>query len=274
MSEETYCFEIGEEGSKGLDILDTLFNQSTQSFLTHAGIRKGMHVLDIGCGSGVMTRWLAEQVGDQGSVTAIDNSENQINACKRYLNNHGIKNVNAICHSAYDIGNLGQSFDLVYCRFVLLHLHRPGDVIRIIYSVLAENGVYAAEEGLVSQAFTYPFSSAWGNERWHNDPVDHDTEAKDRDGNYGIKLFHTMYQTGFRKLTANLFQPVMTTQTEKSVFLSGLPESKRHFLEQGRSDADWEEHVDKIKKIINDDSVLVGFYQSAQVSGVKSDNLN
>lgn len=269
MTDENYCFEVGEDGAKGLSMLDTLFNESTQQFLMDAGIRKGMHVLDIGCGSGVMTRWLAEQVGSQGSVTAIDSNENQINACKRYLESCDIKNVNTVCHSAYDIKDLELTFDLIYCRFILIHLHNPEEVIHSVYSCLKNHGIFAAEEGLVSQAFAYPFTSAWGNERWHNTPLLHDKKREDRDGNYGMKLYHEMYNAKFRDLTAKLVQPLMKTSSEKSIFLAGLQESKRHYLEQGNSEADWEEYVKEMNEIINDDSTLVAFYQSCQVAGIK-----
>ena len=85
MSDEKYCFNVSEEGQQGLNILDCLFNQSTQSFVLNSGLKPGMKVLDIGCGLGTMTAWLAKQVGPDGVVVAIDNNEYQIKATEKLL---------------------------------------------------------------------------------------------------------------------------------------------------------------------------------------------
>jgi SAM-dependent methyltransferase len=55
--------------------LETLHGQMTKPLLDRAGIGPGMHVLDVGCGSGSVTRAAAERVGPDGSVTGVDISE-------------------------------------------------------------------------------------------------------------------------------------------------------------------------------------------------------
>lgn len=268
-SDEQYYFDVSETGQQGLDLLDHLFNPSTQKFILNAGLQSGMKVLDIGCGLGAMTAWLGKQVGPDGLIVAIDNNEYQIKATERQAEAHKLTNIKTYCHSAYALQDLKEVFDLVYCRFVLHHLNRPSDVIRSVYRLLGHNGIFAAEEGLVSQAFTYPFTTAWGNERWYNDPKDHDTEGKTRDGNFGIKLYNVMHQTGFHDLFVQLAQPVMKNKQEKSLCLKGLDEGKKGFIHDGHTEAEWTQHCNKVKKLIEDDSAIIAFYQSCQVSGVK-----
>lgn len=208
-------------------------------------------------------------MGPDGLIVAIDNNEYQIKATERQAEAHKLTNIRTCCHCAYDLEALGETFDLVYCRFVLHHLNRPSDVIRSIYHVLHHKGIFAAEEGLVSQAFTYPFTSAWGNERWHNDPKDHDTEGKTRDGNFGMKLYNVMHQTGFHDFFVHLVQPVMKNKQEKALYLKGLAEGKKGFIHDGHTEADWIEHCNNVKKLIEDNSAMMVFYQSCQASGVK-----
>jgi ubiquinone/menaquinone biosynthesis C-methylase UbiE len=93
-------------------------------------------VLDIGCGSGVMTCWIAQQVGDTGHVIGIENNENQLQAAKKRAHNASLKNAEFKLCSAYDLESLNEKFDFIYCRFVLHHLHKPDEVIFKIFNEL------------------------------------------------------------------------------------------------------------------------------------------
>jgi len=269
MTDEKYYFDVSEEGQKGLNILDYLYNSSTQQFIMDAGLKPGMKILDIGCGLGTMTAWLANAVGPKGKVIAIDNNEHQVKATEKQVAENNLNNVTALCHSAYDLEALDETFDFIYCRFVLHHLIKPTEVINTVYNSLNDDGIFAAEEGIVNQAFTYPFTSAWGTERWHNDPKDHDTEGQTRDGNFGIKLYHVMHQAGFKDPTTKLVQPVMQGFDDKSHYLQGMHEGKRGFIESGGSEDEWNKRCEQMKVLVEDESAVIAFYQSCQVSGVK-----
>lgn len=190
MTKEKYFVEIGEEGSIGLGRLDYCYNPTTKEFLINAGLKKGMTVLDIGCGSGIMTCWMAEQVGDNGKVIGIENDLNQLNAAKRNAEKRQLKNTEFILCSAYDIDILNRQFDLVYCRFLLHHLHDQLAVIKKVHQILKPDGIYAAEEGIVNYSFSYPFSPAWGDESARIPPVWIDVLTDQRDPNVGIKMFN------------------------------------------------------------------------------------
>lgn len=85
---DKYCFNIAEGGSKSLGILDYCFNKSTQPFLLKSGLYYGMKVLEIGCGSGKMSGFIAKQIGDNGQLIAIDNNQNQINTAHDFAINN------------------------------------------------------------------------------------------------------------------------------------------------------------------------------------------
>lgn len=269
MKTEKYFVDIGEEGSEGLDLLDYCFNKTTQAFLMHAGLNSGMTVLDIGCGSGVMTCWLAQQVGQKGRVIGIENNENQLKAAKNRAQALSLDHAEFHLCSAYEIDSLHQKFDLIYCRFVLHHLHHPSEVVSKIYQALNPKGIFVSEEGIVSAAFSYPFSPAWGEDRTRLPPPWTDVEGEDRDGNIGIKMFNKMYTAGFEIMGTKIIQPLLTTREEKQLLLLGREELKKSYLAQGHSEADWYALGKELEKLIENEAQIVGFYGSCQVAGIK-----
>lgn len=62
----SYFLDVGEQGQNRLEILNEIFNGFSNSLLLKAGIGKGKNVLEVGCGTGSMTCWLAEQVSHSG----------------------------------------------------------------------------------------------------------------------------------------------------------------------------------------------------------------
>jgi ubiquinone/menaquinone biosynthesis C-methylase UbiE len=269
MTKEKYCIDIGEQGSEGLGRLDYCFNQTTKDFLLSAGLKQAKTVLDIGCGSGIMTCWMAEQIGENGKIIAIENDINQLNAAKRNANRLSIHNIEFKLLSAYEIDTLQTQFDFVYCRFVLHHLHGPEQVVAKIFNSLTSKGIYAAEEGIVNYAFSYPFSPAWGDEMLRVPPIWQDAPENQRDGNIGIKMYHKMYAAGFKNILTKIIHPILTTKEEKNLLLLGREEMKRYYLEEGHTEAEWQVLGEATENMVNDDTQIVGFYASCQVAGMK-----
>jgi SAM-dependent methyltransferase len=266
---EKYELEIGDEGLD-YDILDVSFNPTTQAFISDAGIKPGMKVLDVGCGAGVMTAWLAKCVGPTGTVTAIDNSEVQLNVTRKRLEKENLSNVKTQVLSAYDIHQLNEKFDFIYCRFVLHHLHSPRSTIKIFYDNLKPNGIYVGEEGRVSAAFAYPASFAWNGYIPELKKPALEKDGENRDGDFGMKLFYYAKQAGFDIVNCNLVQPLLWKKEQKKGLLNGLKAYKKTDLEHGISEDEWQKKYDETVRLINDDTQMIGFYGSCQVAGVKN----
>lgn len=265
---EQYEFEVPEEGLD-YDILDMAFNPTTQSFIESNGIKPGMRVLDVGSGSGIMTHFLARQVGKHGQVISIDNSLKQLQRAEHYCQQQGDKNIRFQHLSIYDLDSLNETFDLIYCRFVLHHIHSPRLVIRLFYQVLNEGGIYIGEEGIVSSAFSYPLSKAWQGNRNAVLPPEKETDGVNRDGEFGMKLFYWMKQSAFNIRDVKLIQPVFITHEQKKKLLTGHDAYKKTALAQGKSETEWATEREELIRLAHDDFTLVGFYQSCQICGTK-----
>lgn len=268
MSTEKYELEVGEEGLD-YDLLDASFNPTTQAFILAAGLKSGMKVLDVGCGSGVMTSWFAKQVGQNGHVTAIDNSESQLNFTIRRLKSENITNVETKILSVYDIAQLNQKFDLIYCRFVLHHVFHPRNTIKIFYENLNPNGIYIGEEGIISAAFAYPTSFAWQGYLPELKNPEDEQDGLGRDGDFGMKLFYYAKAAGFDIVDCRVVQPVLWKKQQKQELLKGLDAYKKTDLEHGTTEAEWQRKYDETTRMINDDSQMIAFYGSCQIAARK-----
>jgi SAM-dependent methyltransferase len=264
-NQEKYEFEIGEEGLD-YDILDISYNEHTQQFLLKNGLKQGMHILDVGCGAGVMTAWLAHQVGENGQVLAIDNSPEQLKVTENKIKQLGLTNVKTQVLSAYDIEKLNIKFDAVYCRFLLHHLHSPRLVIHQFYQVLNSNGCYFGQEGVVSAAFAYPDTFAWQGYKPNLIAPENEIEGDGRDGNFGMKLFYNCLKAGFDMLDCVYHQPLLWKKAQKERLLSGLIAFKQTELDNGMSEEEWQRNYDETLRFIHDDNQLIAFYGSCLVA--------
>ena len=118
-----------------------------------------MSVADFGCGVGATTRMLAEMVGPSGHVTGIDLSAAQLEQCRRLCHADGIAHVTFVEASGTATGLPRNSFDLVYCRYLLLHLTDPADGLREMLEVLKPGGILVVEDGDLTSAGSIPPSA-------------------------------------------------------------------------------------------------------------------
>lgn len=265
---ENYELDIGEEGLD-YDILDKSYNAFTQQNLLKSGLKKGMKVLDVGCGSGVMTAWIAEQIGPSGSVFAIDNSAQQLQVTQKRLENHKIKNVRTKVLSAYEVDSLKEKFDAVYCRFVLHHLHSPRKAIRGYFDILDTGGYYFAHEGVISSMFAYPDTFAWRGYLPELVPPREEQDGLSRDGDFGMKLFYECQQAGFSITDCQFHQPILWTHAQKEGLLDGLIAYKNTEIANGMSEDEWQKKYCETERLIKDESQLIGFYGSCFVAAKK-----
>jgi ubiquinone/menaquinone biosynthesis C-methylase UbiE len=84
-------------------------------------LRPGMEVLDVGCGTGAVTRILAERVSP-GKVLGIDLSEERLSVARDLAKEQGVSNVEYMRAEVSELDLKERSFDLVYSRFLFQYL--------------------------------------------------------------------------------------------------------------------------------------------------------
>jgi SAM-dependent methyltransferase len=143
---EHYILATGGKDTERLRLLQEVYGPGTQASFARVGLKPGQRVLDVGCGSGNMACWIAEQVGPNGSVLGIDNSASQIEVAREQARSRGLANVEFQTADAYSPRLPENSFDLVYCRLVLMHLTQPVDALQSMRSLVKPGGTVLCEE--------------------------------------------------------------------------------------------------------------------------------
>ncbi|KFZ27460.1 MAG: Ubiquinone/menaquinone biosynthesis C-methyltransferase UbiE [Candidatus Izimaplasma bacterium HR2] len=77
-------------------------------------IKKGDNILDIGCGPGHLSLYMAIATGRKGIVTALDIHPLAIKSVKELMVINDIKNINTVLTSNLDSGLLDNSVDIVF----------------------------------------------------------------------------------------------------------------------------------------------------------------
>ncbi len=104
-------------------------------------ILPGMVGADFGCGGGYFTSLLANEVGPEGKIFAIDIQEDALKEAQEFLKNLGIKNVKFLKEDLEVSSGLEkESLDFVFISQVLYQSENPEKIIQEARNVLKKNG--------------------------------------------------------------------------------------------------------------------------------------
>ena len=143
--------------------LDSNFRRRLQppnKLIQRSGIKEGMKVLDLGCGSGAYTTFIARVVGEKGKVYAVDIQPQMLKQLESKLNrpeNKDIKNIETKIASVYNLPFENGSFDIVSMVTVLQEIPNKHKALQEIKRVLKSDGILAVTEFLVDP--DYPLKS-------------------------------------------------------------------------------------------------------------------
>ncbi|HJZ55293.1 MAG TPA: methyltransferase domain-containing protein [Gemmataceae bacterium] len=256
-----YALATGEAAAYRLSILHSVYGPGTRRVLLESGLRRGMRVADLGCGVGMVTDLLAELVGREGHVVGLDFSEEQLAQARERLAARG-SNATFVQASATDTGLPPGSFDLVYSRFLLIHLTDPERALREMWTLLKPNGILVCEDGDLTTSGSEPpsalsaFADLWGR-------LGHE---RGLDYTLGRRLFQMVLAAGFPAPEITFNQPVLARGESKRLLELSVAEAGPAFVEAGliRAEA-LDRTLAEMQRLNADETVLAVMPRMSQV---------
>ena len=104
-------------------------------------IKRGMTVLDLGCGPGFFTISMAEMVGRSGKVIAADVQDGMLKILQDKIKGTDVENI--ICVHKCDKGSIGFSgyADLVLAFYVIHEISNVQNIFMEIHNLLKDSGI-------------------------------------------------------------------------------------------------------------------------------------
>ncbi len=96
--------------------------QSTANLVKLAKIKKGDIVLDLACGTGVVTNKISSKVGKEGTVIGTDISKKAISIAKKF--NAKKNNIEFVLSDAENF-YFNRYFDVITCQYALFFFPNP-----------------------------------------------------------------------------------------------------------------------------------------------------
>ena len=124
-------------------------NSGTEGFmnpektLSEFGIQPGMTIADFGCGTGHVGILIAQRVGENGKVFAIDIMEDKLDSIRTHAKAVGLKNLETIRANLEVLGGTklaDQSQDMTVLVNILFQSQKKSDILKESYRVLKQGG--------------------------------------------------------------------------------------------------------------------------------------
>jgi SAM-dependent methyltransferase len=137
---------MGQVGElKGLR--DDVYRRPLATALERLGLAGGWRCVDVGAGGGDVSVALAEMVGRDGRVYAVDSDPRTRDEVARAAAAYA--QVIALTQAGEDL-SLPEEVDLAFCRFLLLHVHEPLAVVRMMAAAVRPGGWVVAQEPITT----------------------------------------------------------------------------------------------------------------------------
>ncbi len=125
----------------------TMFEGESRAIFKHRqeivdalDLEEGMAVADVGAGTGFFSMMIADRVGDEGKVYAVDIAENFIDHIEKRASEEKLTNITPVLCEARSTKLEPESVDLVFVCDTYHHFEFPYDTLSSIHSALRDGG--------------------------------------------------------------------------------------------------------------------------------------
>lgn len=252
---ESYVHDVGLADQERLNILTELYDPASQDFIRSQLPDYAKSILEIGCGHGQMAFWFTEQVKPRnGFVVAIDESQAQLDVCSGKRLEREVDNIRFIRHDVTSALEIGETFDVVYCRFVLAHITDWPKFFENVLSLCNDHGSIIIEEP-TTRRFSIP----------HHPSVVRSVELLEKLGerisvkfNCAEPLWKYVQSLDVDIEGVQFTQPALTTPRQKSLIWRSFVQIRDRLRDFGlASDPEIETIHQDLRNVADDDRYLL-----------------
>ena len=121
------------------------------------GLKPGMNVADIGAGSGLFTRLIAERIAPTGTAYGVEISKGLVDHIAKTASEKGLRNVTAVLGTSESPRLADRSVDIVFVADSYHHFERPGAMLAGITRALRPGGVFWLIDWERVEGVSHPF---------------------------------------------------------------------------------------------------------------------
>lgn len=226
-----YILNQGQSDTERLNSLSEIYDSNSKKFILE-NIKKNSvkKIIDIGCGQGSMAKFLANEYPN-AKIIALDISQDQLSISKaKMLNENNVDYLLVDIESeniAPDLWAKLALADLIYIRYLLLHLRKWDTFFDNIYKILKPGGAVIIEEPGFPWV-TYPFSEILQNASMAAQKLFHNL-------NYKFDCVPHLWeylnqQSRFKIKNVDFSHPVLKTYNQKSLMWMSFAQIKEPLI--------------------------------------------
>jgi len=134
--------------------LEDRFTHKIDTRVTTFPIKKGMTVIDYGCGPGRYTIRYASLVGSQGQVYAVDIHHLAITSVEKKAKKAGYDNIRPVLATGNDSGLPDGIADLITAIDMIFGVDEPEELLKELHRLLKEDGILIIDDNHRSRSKT------------------------------------------------------------------------------------------------------------------------
>lgn len=218
------------------------------------GLKPSMKVLDAGCGTGAVTRRMALKVLPNEAY-GVDIDPLFIDEARKLALKENVKNIRFELGNVDNLNYENGTFDLSYCRLVLMHVRNPVKTVAEFKRVTKKGGIVAASDTDDGAMLSFPqaprFFALWSKfGQW--------AKARGDDRHIGRQLFSIFSEAGLSSVSIYPLPMYATQQNPDAlkmlvyVPVQIIEQDKNALIKEGLVTAkDYAEAIREVQLVLN-----------------------